>query len=435
MEHTRHATRPFRLFFLFAALLFAFPALAGKTLIVNANGYTISESGKVQRFATLLIGEDGRIVEILRKGKREPKLAEGDYRLDAEGRTLLPGLIDSHGHIVRLGLSLRGKTDGDASAGERERALVAALDHLMAQGITGVHDMGTTAADWALFRAFADDGRLNLRITAYAEGMPAMEAISPLRPTRWLYQDRLRLQGIKIRLDGELDAHAAWLMAPYADRPDFSGAPLVNETQTNNLFSRANYFSYQLAIHAAGDAALARALDSLAEIHPAYGGKYRNRIEHVSLIDAAQLPRFDKLDTIVSVQPALAEAGRARAATLLGPERAGRMHPWQSLLKADAPYALGSDFPFAPVNPFQGMQAAISRPVEGLTLAQALAGFTRAAAHAGHMEEHVGSIEAGKWADFIFVDRDPFAIPPAEIHTIRVRETWLAGRRIWQAKD
>ncbi len=543
-----------------AAAFAATPAEAAKTLIVNANGYTIEESGGLRRFGGLLVGDDGKVLAILPRGATEPKLAAGDFKLDAKGRTLIPGLIDAHGHVMSLGMQLlsldlsgtttladaqtkiaaqaareapsawiRGggwnqvqwglgrmptaaeldaasggrpawlvRVDGHAgwantaalkaagitkatkdpaggrilrdasgnptgvlidsamelvekaapplSAGAREKALEAALEHLAAIGLTGVHDMGTAPDDWALFRSFGDEGRLTLRITAYAGGMAAMEAISPLRPTPWLYDDRLKLQGIKIYTDGALGSRGAWLLKPYSDEPATRGLQFLDDTKQKNLFSRANFLGYQVAAHAIGDAANRQALDSFAEILPTYGDKFRNRIEHAQVIDLADIPRFSELKVVASVQPTHATSDKAMAEDRLGAARLEGAYAWAALRKAGVHLALGSDFPVEPANPFYGMHAAVTRqdragqPPEGwrgdqaMTIQQALAGFTADAAWVGGAESRVGTLQPGRWADFILLDRDIFAIAPAELFQVKVEETWLAGRRVYVKK-
>lgn len=542
------------------ALILAGPADAAKTLIVNANGYTIDGSGSLRRFSTLFVGDDGKVLAILQKGSAEPKLVAGDFRLDAKGRTLIPGLIDAHGHIMSLGLQLRSldlsettsladaqakiaayaakdtstgwvrgrgwnqvswglgrmptaaeldaaygarpvwlsRVDGHAgwantaalkaagitkatrdpaggrilrdaagnptgvlidtamdlveavappvSAGERELALKAALEHLASLGLTGAHDMGTSAEDWALFRTFGDEGRLTLRITAYAAGMAAMEAISPLRPTPWLYNGRLKLQGVKLMSDGALGSRGAFLLQPYADEPGARGLQMLDDAKIKNLFSRANYLGYQVAVHAIGDAANRQALDAFAEIRPAYGDKFRNRIEHAQVIDPADIPRFAELQIIASVQPTHATSDKAMAEQRLGADRLVGAYAWSALRKAGVRLALGSDFPVEPANPFYGLHAAVTRqdrqnqppggwrPQEAMTLQQALAGFTTDAAFAGGMDGKVGALQEGAYADFLLLDRDPFAIAPAELPQVQVEETWMDGQRVYVRK-
>lgn len=550
-----------RLYLLLWILLIPVSANANKVLIINVNGYSIDADGQLKRFAGLFVGDDGKVLALLPRGSSEPRLAAGDFRLDARGATLVPGLIDAHGHLMALSLGLRQldlsaatslaeaqalvaahaqanpstswligrgwnqerwaldrfptaaeldaaqsarpvwlvRVDGHAgwansaalkaagitratrdppggrilrdsagnpsgilidsamalverqvpppSAGEREVALEAGLRHLASLGITGVHDMGVSPADWALYRSFGDEGRLTVRITGYAAGMEAMEAISPLRPTGWLYGDRLRLQGIKLYADGALGSRGAWLLQPYSDEPGTRGLQFLDDARMKNLFSRANFLGYQVAVHAIGDAANRQALDSFAEIRPAYGDRLRNRIEHAQVIERSDIPRFSQLGVVASVQPIHATSDRQMAERRLGPARLEGAYAWASLRKAGARLALGSDFPVEPANPWLGIHAAVTRQdadgqppggwrsAEALTREQAMAGFTRWAAWAGLADDRVGSLEPGRWADFLLLDRDPFAVPAPDLRNVTVLETWLAGRRVFVRDD
>jgi predicted amidohydrolase YtcJ len=130
----------------------------------------------------------------------------------------------------------------------------------------------------------------------------------------------------------------------------------------------------------------------------------------------------------------------------IGEARLTGAYAWKSLLESGARLAAGSDFPVEPANPFYGLHAAVTRqdrqgqplngwrPQEALTLTQAFAAFTTGAAHAQHAEGKIGTLEPGKWADFIIIDRDLFATPAADIWKTAVEETWLAGKRVWVRK-
>jgi len=362
------------------------------------------------------------------------------------GRIVRDAAGNPTGVFIDSAKSLFEKVVPPISAGEQEKSFEAALEHLARLGVTGVHDMGVTPGAWALYRNFADEGRLTVRITAYAAGMPAMEAISPLRPTPWLYQDRLRLQGIKLYADGALGSRGAWLLKPYSDESTTRGLQFLDDARMKNLFSRANFLGYQVAAHAIGDAANRQALDSFAEIRPTYGDGFRNRIEHAQVIDVADIPRFAELKITASVQPTHATSDKAMAEDRVGAQRLEGAYAWAALRNAGAHLALGSDFPVEPANPFYGLHAAVTRqdregqppggwrPDQAMTLQQAFAGFTIDAARAGLMETRVGSLEPGRWADFLLLDRDPFTISPMELHQVVVQETWLAGQRVYVRK-
>jgi predicted amidohydrolase YtcJ len=359
------------------------------------------------------------------------------------GRILRDSAGNPTGVFIDSAAELVSKVVPPPSAGEMEKALEAALGHMASVGLTGAHDMGVTPQAWALYRSFGDEGRLTARITGYAAGMEAMEAISPLKPTPWLYDDRLRLQGIKIYGDGALGSRGAWLLKPYSDEPASRGLQFLDDTKQKNLFSRANFLGYQVAVHAIGDAANRQALDSFAEIRPTYGDKFRNRIEHAQVIDVADIKRFADLQIIASVQPTHATSDKAMAEDRVGAARLEGAYAWAMLKKAGARLALGSDFPVEPANPFYGLHAAVTRadrqgmppggwrPQDALTVQQAFAGFTLDAAYAGGADSRVGTLEPGRWADFILLDRDPFTIAPAELFQVGVEETWVGGKRVF----
>ena len=533
-----------------AALLLAStaaPALAD-TLVDNANGLQVDTKGRLQRFDGLLIGDDGRVVRLIARGAPRPR---ADRRVDAGGRTLLPGLIDAHGHVMNLGfgalqLDLTGTTsladlqqrlkayaaanpqakwilgrgwnqemwsdkrfptaadldavvsdrpvwlgrvDGHASVGnsatlraagitaatrapaggrienglfvdaaaelvERsipapdaaayDAALAKAQELMLANGLTAAADMGTSAADWAAMNRAGRAGRLNVRVLGYAAGMPAMRAINQGRPSGWLHGSRLRLGGVKLYADGALGSRGAWLKAPYHDKPDTRGLSLISSAELLAQAGAAAANGHQLAIHAIGDAANAQVLSTFERLGQRFTGDRRWRLEHAQVVDVADIPRFARGGIIASMQPTHQTSDRTMAEARLGPNRLGGAYAWQTLARSGARLAFGSDFPVESPNPFPGLSAAVSRqdpngqppggwrPHERVSLAQALDGFTRGAAYAGFAEDRIGSLDAGKYADFILVDRDVSAATPVELAATQVVETWVAGKRVYQ---
>ena len=181
---------------------------------------------------------------------------------------------------------------------DRDAAFVMAQALLVQNGVTAVADMGTTAEDWMTYRRAGDEGRLRIRIMSYVRDVPTMELTGGPRPSAWLYDDRLRMEGLKIYLDGALGSRGAWLKAPYADDPKNTGLPRIDGTQLRNLMSRAAIDRFQLAIHAIGDAANSEVLDAIEEMSVTYGGDRRWRIEHAQVVDPADIPRFALHGTI-----------------------------------------------------------------------------------------------------------------------------------------
>jgi hypothetical protein len=537
------------------AALFCVQAASADTLIENVNGYTIGQNKQVVRFTGLVVGNDGRVKQLL-QGRDKP-FARMDYRVDGRGRTMIPGLIDAHGHVMGLGFQAlqldlsetkslqeaqakiaayaaanptprwiigRGwnqekwnlgrfptaadldavvpgrpvwleRVDGHAGwansmamkeagvtaatkspaggrievAGKqpsgifvdaasslvekavppplprvRDKALETAQKILLSNGITGVADMGTTAEDWLVIRRAGDAGQLNVRIMSYGAGIDNLLAVAGTGPTPWLYDGRLRMVGVKLYSDGALGSRGAWLKQPYKDKPGEKGLAFLNDTTLKNLMSRAAMDNFQVAVHAIGDAANAQLLEAIEELSGTYKGDRRWRIEHAQIIDPADLPRFGRNGIIASMQPVHEASDWKMAEARMGLERLTGAYAWRTMLANNVPLAFGSDFPVESSNPFHGLSVAVTRedaqgqppggwqPEQKLTMAQAFSAFTRDAAYAGFAEDRIGSLEPGRLADFIFIDRDIFQVAPREVRETQVLETWLGGRKVWQ---
>jgi len=405
-------------------------------LIDNVNGITLGTDGAAERFNGVLVGDDGRIEQVLTRGDKRP--GKVDYKLDGKGRVLIPGLIDSHVELMKFGLSLLTGEDAPPESKprpeDRDLALAKAQQALLAQGITAVADMGTTIEDWQAYRRAGDLGTLRLRIAGYAEGIDAMILIGGPGPTTWLYDDRLRLNGVRLTLDGPLASREAALKAPYADGPAKGAVTRLSDTQLKNLMSRAAMDMFQVAVDASGDKASGEVLNAIDELAQTYKGERRWRIERAEAVDLADLPRFKANGITISVQPPQL-AGLGGAEAHLGPARAAGAYAWKSLADAGATLAFGSGMPGAMPDPFAGMAAAITRPGAPLTREAALAAYTRGGARAIFAEGRIGRITRGARGDFVLIDTDPLLAAPDELRAIRVIETWVGGKRVYQAKD
>ena len=532
------------MFALLGALLAT--SAAADTVIDNVNGIQVGADGKLRRFPGLLFGDDGKVIRLL--GSKEARL-NVERRIDGGGRTLLPGLIDAHGHVLDLGMTqmtvqLTGtssiadlqarlrdfaaahpddawilgfgwnqelwpnkrfptaadldavvsdrpvvleRVDGhavvvngaamkaagvtaqtaapsggrienglfvDAARGlidkaiplrtpaQSDQALAKAQEQLVAVGITGVGSMSTSIADWEAMKRAGSAGTLNVRLMVYLSGTESLAAVPS--PTPWLQGDRLRAVGIKLFADGALGSRGAWLKKPYADKPETRGLQFHSDAEMLQLADTAASHGFQVATHAIGDAANAQVIAVYEQLHKKYPGDRRWRIEHFQIADPADIPRLAPAGIVASMQPTHQTSDRTMAEKRLGPNRLAGAYAWQSVLKSGARLAFGSDFPVESPNPFPGLAAAISRqdmngqppsgwiPSERLTLPQALDSFTRGAAYAGFAEDRIGSLEPGKWADFILVDRDPTKVDAQQLARTEVLETWVAGKKVWE---
>lgn len=329
---------------------------------------------------------------------------------------------------------------------ERDLAFAAAQDVMLAKGVTAVADMGTKPADWTTFRRAGDEGRLVVRIMSYADSIETLELMAGGEPTGWLYDDKLRMGGIKLFLDGALGSRGASLKEPYADDHGTRGLPLLSPTQLRNLMSRAAMDGFQTAVHAIGDAANAEVLSAIEELSESYKGDRRWRIEHTQIVDPVDIARLGQHGVIASMQPLHQTSDRLMAEARLGPDRLDGAYPWRSVLKVGGKLAFGSDAPVEPADPFAGMAAAISRtdasgqpfggwfPEETVGRETALAGFTADAAYAGFAEGRFGRLLPGERADFLLIDRDPLFASPEALRDTKILQVWIGGKKVREAK-
>ena len=350
-----------------------------------------------------------------------------------------------NGVLVDKAMGLVDKIVPQPSAGERRAALQAALTQMNALGLTGAADAGVSAQDIALYKDFADHGLLSVRIYAMiAETGKDFLALSKAGPLIGYGDDSLTVRSVKLFADGALGSRGAALMAPYADAPKERGLLFMSDADMAHKIATALKAGYQVNVHAIGDAANHQVLGAFETAYRSVGGReLRNRIEHAQVVALADIPRFKQLDLIASMQPTHATSDMNMAEDRIGKERLRGAYAWRSFLDQGTRIAGGSDFPVESANPFYGLHAAVTRtdhanlPAGGwhseqaMTLLEAFRAFTLDAAYAEHQENTLGSLEKGKWADFILIDRDLFAIAPADIWKIKVEQTWVAGKRVY----
>ncbi|MGJ9417159.1 amidohydrolase [Massilia sp. CMS3.1] len=529
------------------------------TVIVNANGYTLNAKGDLVQFAALAFDDKGKILAVGTAAEVAAK-APGARQVDLQGKTVLPGLIDAHGHVFGLGqmltqldlsqaTSLEGaltsirdyaranpnqawlrgrgwnqenwklgrfptaadldpvvgdkpvwfeRVDGHAgwansralaaagitdktpdpvggkimrdAAGRATGVLVDAAQELVTKvmppqtesearvaldralgamakvGITSTHDAGLGVAEDRLYRAYADGDKLTARIYGMIGGTEAdFDALAKNGPLKTYGNDMYALRSVKLYSDGALGSRGAALIKPYSDEAHSHGLLFYKLDKMDAMMKKAMARGYQVNVHAIGDAGNKQILDIYKkELVATKSAAQRHRIEHAQVVTLDDIVRFKTLGIIPSMQPTHATSDKNMAESRVGAERIKGAYAWRSFLHQGSRIACGSDFPVESPNPFFGIHAAVTRqdasgqpiagwyPNQAMSLKEAFRCFTLDAAYAGHAENSLGSLEPGKWADFIVIDQDLFTMPTYDIHKTGVLQTWVAGKAVYR---
>lgn len=332
------------------------------------------------------------------------------------------------------------------SDAEYERALELALQETSKYGLTSVHDARTDTYEWNLYKSFADSDRLKTRIYAMIAGTGEIfDELAASGIVESYANDLLSMRSVKISADGALGSRGAAMLEDYHDEPGNKGLLFFNQQELNEMLFKGASAGFQMNIHAIGDAANRQVLDAFEHIFDRLEDQeeLRHRIEHAQIVALDDIPRFLDYNLIASMQPTHATSDMNMAEDRVGSERIKGAYAWQTFLDQGTVIAGGSDFPVEEVNPFYGLYSAVTRqdhegmPPGGwysehkMSRIEALRAFTLDAAYAGHQEDVLGTLEPGKWADFILIDRDFFEVQASEIWETEVLETWVEGNKVY----
>lgn len=322
-------------------------------------------------------------------------------------------------------------------------------------GITSVQEAAVSEKDLQAYAALDSAGELTVRTVAAMRFDPAKDVSQVEQFVEWRtkYQGRrLRASAVKIFEDGVIESHTAALLKPYLGRDPAERGWLNLEPEVfNPLAAQLDRLSFQIHIHAIGDRAIRSSLDALEFARSRNGSRdSRHHLAHIQLFDPADIGRLRRLGVVANFQPLWAFADPYivdLTIPVLGPERSRYLYPIRSVANTGAMIACGSDWPVSSMNPLEAIQIAATRrgltdgpgpawiPEEAVDLSLLLAGYTINGAYVNFEETETGSVEVGKAADLIVLDRNLFDVPTHEIHRAQVVLTLLDGKEVFRAES
>jgi predicted amidohydrolase YtcJ len=348
--------------------------------------------------------------------------------------------------------SLVSRLVPEATAAERRAGIVRAVELAHRAGLVGLFDATVDAIELPDYREVGRQGKLDvhLGIAMYVDPekpfAPQLAELVAVRREDW--GPRVRITAAKLYADGVIESGTAALLEPYLDRDGSRGVLEWDEAALRAAAIALDREGFQLHVHAIGDRAIRVTLDAIAAVRRANGPRDRRpTLAHIELFDPAEVPRFRALGAIASFQPLWAWADpyiKDLTEPQLGPERSRWLYPIGSVAATGAVLAGGSDWSVSSMVPLEGIEVAVTRrgPAEGpgpawiaeerASLATMLQAYTIGSAYAAYREHESGSLEVGKSADVIVLDRDLFAVPPHEISEAKVLLTFFAGREAYR---
>lgn len=368
----------------------------------------------------------------------------GRYERDKNG--LLTGILYEEAQQIVLKEALR------LTQNKKETILKEFLRLLSQNGITSVNDLFAPIddflQDYDLFEKLDKQGELTTRFHITPELDGNLDKAQTLRNK---YESKkLQFSGLKQFVDGIVTGHTAYFLKPYSDQLDICGHPALDPEVLIDRVVKADELGFRIRFHAIGDAAIRLALDAFEEAVRKNGKRdSRHTVEHIEVIDSDDIERFSKLGVIASMQPDhMAASSREVYSSIIGPEREKNVFLTKSLLNTGASLALGTDFPVSiSLNPMRQIYTAITRvdssgdsqntwhPEQKLTLAEALQAYTYGSAYGCFREHELGTIEEGKLADLVILDRNLFDIPESEVLKTKVELTINDGKVVYKSEE
>lgn len=321
---------------------------------------------------------------------------------------------------------------------EVRKAVSSAMRKAVAAGLTSVHCVVDQPQHVRVLQAMSRAGELAVRIYLLIPD-EWLDSAAEIGISTGFGDEMLRLQAVKIFTDGSLGARTAALEEPYLDAPDATGVIIHSQDELNATVETAARLGLQVAVHAIGDRAIRMALTAIEKTNLTVpqSQRLRHRIEHASVLNRSLIDRVKDARAIASVQPHFIVSD-VWVPDRVGRERAKLVYALRSLTESGTTVVGGSDCPVEPIDPLEGIYAAVASTPgaygEHVDAQTAVEMFTKNAAYASHEEKVKGTIEEGKMADLVVLDRNPMKVAPEEIRRINVLATIVGGRLVHASK-
>ena len=344
------------------------------------------------------------------------------------------------GLLVDNAVDVVEKMVPEATQNDYKDWLTSAQQNCFATGLTTITDCGLSPSDIDQIDALQKTNDLKMRLYVMLSDKPSSYTSKYFTGGGYV-TDRLSVKGVKVYGDGALGSRGACLLQPYTDKVGWSGFLLSSQAHFDSIAAKLINTDFQMCTHAIGDSANRTILNVYAKYLKGKNDK-RWRIEHAQIVNPADFHLFGDNSIIPSVQPTHGTSDMYWAGDRLGSERLKGGYAYKQLLEQNNWLPLGTDFPVEEINPFKTFLASVARqdskgfPDGGfqmenaLTREQTIRGMTIWAAKANRMEKQVGSLEVGKKADFIILDKDLMKVATNDILNVKVNRTYVNGERV-----